>query len=54
MFSENTLVGVSTRFTAGSISCEMATGDISSVAQISHLSFCKLIIVAQNPVEGWS
>ena len=29
-----------------SIFCEMATGDRSKVAQISHLLFCKIIIVA--------
>ena len=37
------------RFTVRSILCEMATGDRSRVAQISHLLFCKIIKVAQIP-----
>ena len=37
---------VSARLTARSIFCVTATGDRSSVVQISHLLFFKIIIVA--------
>ena len=40
---------VSARFSFRSIFCEMATGDISRFAQISHLLFCKIIVVAKIP-----
>ena len=49
MYSENTLMLYQQRFTARFIFCEMATGDRLSVAQISHLLLCKIIIVAKIP-----